>query len=540
MKRIVSLLLICVMCIHLYPCTVKASTESNLIKYDIDAMHDQAMDYYKRYASEHTEHLDFALISVAAAVYKYQAVFVYPIECVDGIKYEMVMCFSTDQDMTYTCSEGSAHVTGFLQCRFIFEKDDYSSFQYTYCLAPTTAYFSLTKKLPIEALKKYNNFKLTYNNDVDKTYEYRAPANLFNTMTQAVLESSYFKLDSDHDGLPDVMEINGIAVSDDERITTNPFDKHSDKDGLTDGEELVLAPVDQKTPVTPINYKVTKISDPTKEDTDGDGLDDMKEVRGFKFESLNGEIKLFKGDPLHKGIAGGYCGELTIVSCTNKPFGHAFLVYQSFIDDILDFRGFTKGYNYTTWSPSQPRLYEIKPFEYVALGNAGNNATASSSHSQLSEFESTGVDNDDAGVFFNREFAVEVQMDNKNKEFEHNYDQNYALSKLVDKSEINIVVEWLSKNNWYNLRNHNCAHTAVGAWNSICGEEYFTIKKVLDDSILDLADYAKILLVPSIGIRDGVDKIIYEASPAYLKDQISNYPDSFVFNMDKVLDKELH
>ena len=302
MKRIVSLLLICVMCIHLYPCTVKASTESNLIKYDIDAMHDQAMDYYKRYASEHTEHLDFALISVAAAVYKYQAVFVYPIECVDGIKYEMVMCFSTDQDMTYTCSEGSAHVTGFLQCRFIFEKDDYSSFQYTYCLAPTTAYFSLTKKLPIEALKKYNNFKLTYNNDVDKTYEYRAPANLFNTMTQAVLESSYFKLDSDHDGLPDVMEINGIAVSDDERITTNPFDKHSDKDGLTDGEELVLAPVDQKTPVTPINYKVTKISDPTKEDTDGDGLDDGYEVKKSKTDPM-------KPDTDWDGLNDGYEGK---------------------------------------------------------------------------------------------------------------------------------------------------------------------------------------------------------------------------------------
>ncbi|MCR5478737.1 MAG: hypothetical protein K6F27_02610, partial [Ruminococcus sp.] len=286
-------------------------------------------------------------------------------------------------------------------------------------------------------------------------------------------------------------------------------------------------------------------SDPTKQDSDGDGLDDLKETNGFYYESINGKQKHCVGDPIHKGINGGYCGELAIISCTNGLGGHAFLVYHSFIDDTLDFRGFTKGYDYTTWLPSEPRLYEIKTFEYVALGNAGNNATASSFHSQLSEFESTGDDGDDAGAYFNREFTHEKHNydDNYDKnypeEFKQEYDENYAISTLVKKKQIDSVIAVFNENNWYNLTRNNCAHVAAKAWNSIMGEDYFTVKKLGSGDILDSYDYFISFLFPYPGISITLDKIIYEVSPEFLKNQICKSPNRFVFDMYRILGLEL-
>lgn len=59
-------------------------------------------------------------------------------------------------------------------------------------------------------------------------------------------------LDSDHDGLPDALELT---------LGTNPFDADSDHDGLSDGDE--------------VNRYLT---DPLNLDTDGDGLYDGEEI----------------------------------------------------------------------------------------------------------------------------------------------------------------------------------------------------------------------------------------------------------------------
>ena len=248
---------------------------------------------------------------------------------------------------------------------------------------------------------------------------------------------------------------------------------------------------------------------------------------------------------MHKGIAGGYFGELAIVSCENAPGGHAFIVYHSFIDDTLDFSRFSKGYDYKTWKKTEPRLYKINAFEYVSLGNAGNDATASSFHSQLSESESTGDDGDDAGVYFNREFAHEKQNyddkydKNNSEEFKQEYDENYATYTLVKKKQIDSVIAVFEDNNWYNLTRNNCAHVAAKAWNSVMGRDYFTVKKLGSGEILNSYDYFFAFCIPSIGVAKALNKVIYDVSPGFLKDQISEDPYKFVFDMYRILELKL-
>jgi outer membrane protein OmpA-like peptidoglycan-associated protein len=69
------------------------------------------------------------------------------------------------------------------------------------------------------------------------------------------------ELDSDGDGLTDLYE---------EQIGTNPFDPDTDKDGLSDGEEV-------------LNHK----TDPLNPDTDWDGLKDGAEVNVYRTNPLD-------------------------------------------------------------------------------------------------------------------------------------------------------------------------------------------------------------------------------------------------------------
>ena len=276
-------------------------------------------------------------------------------------------------------------------------------------------------------------------------------------------------------------------------------------------------------------------SDPTKPDSDGDGLDDSKETNGFYYESINGEQKYCAGDPLHIGIAGGYCGELAIVSCTNGflETGHAFLVYHSFIDDILDFSRFSCGYNYMTWEESKARVYTIKSMEYVALGNAGSDAY---DHGSSQWFESTDEinDGDYAGVYFNREFVVEMVNYNKysdegiKERLKQKYDKNYAISKLVKKQQIDIVINEFSDNNWYNLLEHNCAYVAAMAWNKAFGTNVFTISSLNSKEDIDISD----LMCYAHG---AFKKVYIKIAPYGLKTQIARYNNKFVLDIYRIL-----
>ena len=204
-------------------------------------------------------------------------------------------------------------------------------------------------------------------------------------------------------------------------------------------------------------------------------------------------------------------GEMTIVSCSNGS-GHGFLIYHSFIEDTIDFTGLTGGYTYGDWEKVSASYYNIHPNEYVSIGNAGGAAGKSSGSSdggdssQLSESGSSssiGDDKDDAGVYFNREFAYEY------KRFEKEYDpekperynpvyvDNYAYTQYINESQMRRIIKIASERDYYNVITNNCVTVANRAWNSAYPNDTFKadtlparlkdeIKKKTGSYVLDL------------------------------------------------------
>ncbi len=112
-------------------------------------------------------------------------------------------------------------------------------------------------------------------------------------------------LDSDGDGLPDVVEVVGWKTVGGRTHKTDPQNPDTDFDGLSDGEEA--GTLVEKVGAVPL---YAGISDPTKKDSDDDGLDDLEEVRGWRttrgFTFVTDPMKAdTDGDGLSDGIEAG-------------------------------------------------------------------------------------------------------------------------------------------------------------------------------------------------------------------------------------------
>jgi outer membrane protein OmpA-like peptidoglycan-associated protein len=141
--------------------------------------------------------------------------------------------------------------------------------------------------------------------------------------------------DSDRDGLSDDMEeeigtdphnrdTDGDGLSDGEEFNiykTSPLNADTDGDGLTDGDEVIIYrsdPLKGDTDGDGLNdgNEVFKYkTDPTKADTDGDGLTDEEEVMALATDPLKAdtdgdgltdgeEVKTYKTDPLRADTDG--------------------------------------------------------------------------------------------------------------------------------------------------------------------------------------------------------------------------------------------
>jgi outer membrane protein OmpA-like peptidoglycan-associated protein len=119
--------------------------------------------------------------------------------------------------------------------------------------------------------------------------------------------------DSDRDGLSDDME---------EEIGTDPHNRDTDGDGLSDGEEFNIyktSPLNADTDgdgLTDEEEVMALATDPLKADTDGDGLTDGEEVKTYKTDPLRAdtdgdglkdgaEVKIYKTDPRKVDTDGG-------------------------------------------------------------------------------------------------------------------------------------------------------------------------------------------------------------------------------------------
>ncbi|MBR3419941.1 MAG: hypothetical protein IKG82_14735 [Oscillospiraceae bacterium] len=109
--------------------------------------------------------------------------------------------------------------------------------------------------------------------------------------------------DNDQDGLPDILEAVGIRCSTGKIITSDPTKRDTDGDGLKDGDEILkdslrirsynFPAATYQLSNAPVFFKMK--SDPNKQDTDGDGITDPNEYRNVttdsRYDSVSPQIK---------------------------------------------------------------------------------------------------------------------------------------------------------------------------------------------------------------------------------------------------------
>jgi len=167
--------------------------------------------------------------------------------------------------------------------------------------------------------------------------------------------ADFDKTDTDKDGFPDVIEINGIRTQTGKIIKTNHLSKHSDEDGLEDGVEIdpqltkftyTAYYAGRIFTTTSYGYKMT--SDPTENDTDGDGLTDDIDPKQISIYNNGIKISLNKTQINNLQI---WLVNLGYLNMQNNPYGedygvltntavnlyqlnHSFKMTDMYIDDI--------------------------------------------------------------------------------------------------------------------------------------------------------------------------------------------------------------
>lgn len=218
-------------------------------------------------------------------------------------------------------------------------------------------------------------------------------------------------------------------------------------------------------------------SDPTKIDTDNDGIPDKEDTA-----------------PWTIGLEGNRIGTLTIVSCyTNQSGtggwtkGHAFLVHNSLINNTIDFSSFIAGCETDgAWSnlaivDDANSAYSIKRDSFLSIGGFQSN---------MALFESSSGDGN--GVYYNYEFYSYFTRG-------VTYLKNAYLTKDITYTQMQKLVSYCSQdsvNYWSGF--HNCSTIACDSWNEIYGTELtakglygwhiFDTPTELKDSILKESD----------------------------------------------------
>jgi len=326
-----------------------------------------------------------------------------------------------------------------------------------------------------------------------KVYDIVNASQLVNQVGEIVnTPPQFIGKDSDGDTIPDIVESYGLKPNG-QPIGTNPNLKDTDFDGLDDNVEINYLTEELVYPLTfEQTYMFSCTSDPTKADSDGDGLDDYY----YTYEYPEETTEFYKDNrPLKKGIYSSelekiIIGELTIISeCpddgmldwkwawppVNVNAGHSFFVYKSYVNDTLDFSGFYRGFELGTWERQEPGYYKINVNEKVAIGNSGD----TQDYSGLDQITR-------GGIYFNREVKNAF---NGGK----TYGINSYLTKKITQNQLDKVIKVCKNHNYYDLIYNNCAYVACEAWNqsfndnlncwTIVGEDILYLPKTLRKSI---------------------------------------------------------
>ena len=221
----------------------------------------------------------------------------------------------------------------------------------------------------------------------------------------------------------------------------------TDEDGLKDGEEVWL-----EVKYSPDGNYATVVghlvSDPTKKDSDGDGIPDDEDTL-----------------PLEKGIYGGFVGELSIVSSN----GHSFLIYKSYIDEILNFQEFSNVYGRgITGDIIQltDRNYHINPNHYLTVSASSNSASDAYLNSYYDLIVTTYNNN---SPMTNGGIKCNWEINNYYYDTDDNQLPNSSLTVPINEIQLQSLIDYWNANSYYSVLNHNCTTIAIYSWYRVSG-----------------------------------------------------------------------
>lgn len=270
--------------------------------------------------------------------------------------------------------------------------------------------------------------------------------------------------DQDHDGVKTVDE---LGEKDTESVV--PFIKKVI--AMLDG---VYDDYDGQTEIAVYDAK----SDPTKYDTDLDGISDSEDTAPWK-----------------KGLEGGIVGKIKLISVYGDSVksGHAFYAYTSYVNDDLDFSGLVNGWqkedHTKAWSSENIKNddeptddYQISRNEALTIGN-GSLGTITPD----GILDGKIIHTDTNGVNYNMEVYKHLVGD-----VDYSSSNTYIESEITD-GQLRELIDYLGRpevNYWSPI--HNCATVAVGGWNKVFGD-FITARgektRYFVDTPVDLHNY---------------------------------------------------
>lgn len=279
------------------------------------------------------------------------------------------------------------------------------------------------------------------------------------------------RTDTDSDGLPDILEEQGMLTVNGKIFYSSPESQDTDNDGVKDYQEIGLTETQKNNILNNtarledyvrINYEYIgygefaycfyfeATSNPEDPDTDHDGLFDDADTA-----------------PFQKGIMFGYVGKLTIVSAPGSllplDFGHSFLVYESFVDDTLDLTQFYTGYdlyfspNGKEVLPENPKGYKIHKNEIITFG--------------VWKYKDALYEN--SGVSYNGEIHTifeELRESNNQYTSEMSFISNDAYSQLITDTQLQTLLQTANNTDNYNFFVNNCSVFAERIWYAVFHE----------------------------------------------------------------------
>ena len=293
---------------------------------------------------------------------------------------------------------------------------------------------------------------------------------------------------SDEDGIPDIVELYGLKPNG-QLIGTDPKLNDTDGDGLADNVELRYIGDKLTMDLTKEQYDfvISCGSDPTKPDTDEDGINDYDETIGVSYNNLNGTVDEYEGDPLNKGLANGIVGKLTMIASHSGGFwkGHAFLLYESYINDTLDFSGFARGFKFeddddgnskNNWEETDVGEYKISPNRVISIGNYASDENGLADLSGASGSGSSGggssgqssTEGAASGIHFNMELTLLYNSENGDADgsYIRSYGDNAAVSRDISHKQLKKMLKYCNDVNHYNFIGNNCSEIVGKSWDA--------------------------------------------------------------------------